>query len=63
MKQIKFTSIRSYNASILAIICLLAGSGLTSAQAQIYHLTDLGVLNEGSGQMISHPAATRHRFG
>ena len=41
---------------ILAILAIAGASGQESAQAQTYHLTDLGTINQGSGQIISHPA-------
>ena len=49
---------RIQSASILAVIGLLAASDRTSAQAQTYHLTDLGSINTNpqTGQTISHAA-------
>ena len=57
MQRIKFISVRIQTAVFLAIIGITGASAPASAQAQTYHLTDLGTINTDpeTGVVSSHP--------
>ena len=48
-------SVRVSRTFILLILGIAGASGQRGAQAQTYHVTDLGTINTNTGVISSHP--------